>query len=441
MFVTNVKRSKMFRDKFGRVKKKSERSTRDISSYLINFTFVENEDLFSASSQAKTKLDYVEVNGKTYPRYTNEFWTAKQRQGNSIHEISYRACFKPQLPNFFINFFTNKGDVVYDPFNGRGTTVIEAALLGRNVVANDINPLSILITKPRLFIPSLTEIRDRLEKIKVDHRLKSEIDLSMFYHKETEEEIVSLKKYLRERKNSGSEDEIDDWIRMVATNRLSGHSKNFFSVYTLPPNQAIHPEKQKKINELRKQIPTYKNVKEIILIKSRDLMNEISDEMKINIRGIGVKAQFFNEDSRYTYQIADKSVQLTVTSPPFLDVVQYADDNWLRCWFNEIDAEAISKKITMLKKIEDWSSVMLEVFRQLYRITKRCGWVAFEVGEVRNGKIKLDEYVIPLGVKAGFNCVGIVINQQEFTKTANIWGIKNNSKGTNTNRIVLFQKD
>lgn len=33
-----------------------------------------------------------------------------------------------------------------------------------------------------------------------------------------------------------------------------------------------------------------------------------------------------------------------------------------------------------------------------------------------------------------------MINKQTFTKTANIWGISNNNKGTNTNRIVVFQK-
>ena len=76
----------------------------------------------------------------THTRVVGEFWTAKQRQATSIHEVAYRACFKAQLPNFFISKLTEKGDIVYDPFSGRGTTVIEAALLGRNGIANDINP-------------------------------------------------------------------------------------------------------------------------------------------------------------------------------------------------------------------------------------------------------------------------------------------------------------
>jgi len=74
--------------------------------------------------------------------FTNEFWTARQRAAHSLHEISYRACFKPQLPRFFIDRLTVPGDIVYDPFMGRGTTLIEAALLGRRPYGCDVNPLS-----------------------------------------------------------------------------------------------------------------------------------------------------------------------------------------------------------------------------------------------------------------------------------------------------------
>jgi hypothetical protein len=66
--------------------------------------------------------------------------------------------------------------------------------------------------------------------------------------------------------------------------------------------------------------------------------------------------------------------------------------------------------------------------------------VAFEVGEVRNGKIKLEEVVIPIALSTGFNCDAVIINRQQFTKTANIWGINNNSEGTNSNRIVVLRK-
>ena len=62
------------------------------------------------------------------PAHIDEFWTAKQRAGHSLHEVSYRACYKPQLPAYFIQKFCKPESVVYDPFMGRGTTLIEAQL-------------------------------------------------------------------------------------------------------------------------------------------------------------------------------------------------------------------------------------------------------------------------------------------------------------------------
>jgi DNA modification methylase len=392
-------------------------------------------------SKRKTVVRKIKIRDIQINQYVNEFWTSKQRQANSIHEVSYRACFKPQLPRFFIRHLTREGDYVYDPFLGRGTTLIEAALLDRQVIGNDTNPLSRILSEARLLIPDLIELEEYLDGIRIDYSSEADIDLSMFYHPETESEIVSLRKHVLEKEENNELNELDKWIRMVATNRLTGHSRGFFSVYTMPPNQAVGPERQIKINEKRDQKPEYRDVKELILRKTRSLMKDITDVEKERLRTIHRTAVFSNKDARKSTEIPDEFVQLTVTSPPFLDVVQYAQDNWLRCWFNGIDAREIEKLITMSRTIEQWTDVMQDVFNELYRITKNGGYVAFEVGEVRNGKIRLDEHIVPLGMKSGFEASGILINEQEFTKTANIWGVSNNNKGTNSNRIVIFEKN
>jgi hypothetical protein len=385
-------------------------------------------------------IDEVEIAGRAIPRITAEFWTARQRQAHSLHEISYRACFKPQLPCYFIQRLTQPGDVVYDPFSGRGTTALEAGLQGRRIIANDANPLSAILTEPRFFAPSQQEVAERLAATPIDAAARAEIDLSMFYHPDTEAEIVSLRDYLRERQQSGREDHLDRWIRMVATNRLTGHSRGFFSVYTLPPNQATDADGQRRINRKLQQSPEYRDTRAIILAKTRSLMRNLTDEQRRQLHVAGESATLLTTDARDTFAIPGESVQLTVTSPPFLDIVQYSNDNWLRCWFNGIDVEAVASRITMARSLEAWSEVMGAVFVELYRITRPGGWVAFEVGELRRGKVRLDEHVAPLGERAGFECAGILVNRQKFTKTANIWGIHNNDKGTNTNRIVVFHK-
>jgi len=372
-------------------------------------------------------------------QYTGEFWTSRQRQASSLHEISYRACFKPQLPGFFIALLTREGDVVYDPFGGRGTTAIEAGLLGRWVIANDANPLSKILTEPRFFPPHVGDVAGRLETIPRDGD-RADRDLSMFYHPDTEREIVALRRYLLGRRENGTADAVDRWIAMVATNRLTGHSSGFFSVYTLPPNQAVSQKSQERINRKRRQVPEYRDTHRLIVGKTKSLVSGLTAADIENLHRAGADARFFTGDARATPGIGPETVRLTVTSPPFLDIVQYREDNWLRCWFCGLDGDAIGRTVTMARTIGDWEAVMGEVFRELFRITTPGGYVAFEVGEVRKKTVRLEEHVVPLGIAAGFTGEGIIINQQSFSKTSHIWGVGNNQSGTNTNRIVVFSK-
>ncbi len=368
----------------------------------------------------------------------NEFWTSKQRAASSLHEVSYRACFKPQLPRFFIDRFTSIGDTVYDPFMGRGTTVVEAALAGRTPVGCDINPLSAVLAEPRLAPPTIEEVVARLDSLNLSLATSYPKELEVFYHPETLREICSLREYLLARQRRGWLDGVDRWIRMVAVNRLTGHSPGFFSVYTLPPNQATSIDGQARINAARNQVPPRRDVRALIAAKTRSLLSDCDSATRSTLLRSSQRAKLITGPARSTPQLKSGSVSLVVTSPPFLDVVNYAGDNWLRGWFCGIDTSDV--QISMHKKLPDWQAAMTAVFKELARVVKPRGHVAFEVGEVRNGKIKLEEAVLPCGVAAGLTPLLVVINSQAFTKTANCWGVSNNAKGTNTNRIVVFRK-
>lgn len=385
-----------------------------------------------------TRIFEIASNDRSIPVYVNEYWTSKQRAAHSLHEVSYRACFKPQLPRFFIERFTAVGEKVYDPFMGRGTSLLESALLERVPVGCDINPLSALLCLPRLRSVDLKQIEKRLAEIDLTAPSEIREDLAVFYHPNTLRELCALREYFLTKEKAGTLDDIDAWIRMVATNRLTGHSSGFFSVYTLPPNQAVSIASQIKINEKRGQVPTVRDIRKIILKKSASLLKDLSPDEKTNLKAVSKKAQCVTASSAHTPAIADSSIALVVTSPPFLDIVQYDQDNWLRCWFNGIDSKTVP--IWQWRKAEDWQAAMSEVFRELQRVLVDGGIVAFEVGEVRNGKIKLEELVIPAAASAGLQTVAVLINDQEFTKTSNCWGVDNTSKGTNTNRIVILQK-
>lgn len=372
------------------------------------------------------------------PVLVNEFWTSKQRAANSLHEVSYRACFKPQLPRFFIERLTAPGDAVYDPFLGRGTTVIEAALRGRMPVGTDINPLSEILVAPRLDPPPLAAVSKRLRELPLEARCEIWDDLLAFYHPDTLRQITNLRKYLLANQEDGSLDAVDRWIRMVATNRLTGHSPGFFSVYTLPPNQAVTVERQRGINLSRKQTPPERDVRVSILKKSRSLLGNLEEYDAGRLRETSGTALLTTGSSDDTPEIASDSISLVVTSPPFLDVVDYQTDNWLRCWFNGIDAQSV--RVWHFRRPRVWQAAMTRVFAELKRVLKPGGYVAFEVGEVRGGKILLESFVVPAAAEAGLEPLMVLVNDQVFTKTSNCWGVENLRKGTNTNRIVLLRK-
>ena len=132
------------------------------------------------------------------------FWTNRQRQAHSLNEISYRACFKPQLPSYFIERFTSKGDVVLDPFMGRGTTALQAALAGRTAYSSDINPLGEMLVLPRLEPPNLEDVEKRFTQIPPHWELSKEDDeLSVFFHRKTLQHLMALKNWFVEKEKTG----------------------------------------------------------------------------------------------------------------------------------------------------------------------------------------------------------------------------------------------
>ncbi len=367
------------------------------------------------------------------PVYVDEFWTAMQRAAHPLHEISYRACYKPQLPAYFLEHYGEPGQTVFDPFLGRGTTLIEAQLRGFRVAGSDINPLCLRLAAPRLAKVEGTAVRERLSAVQLDRQALEREDLLAFFHPDTLGEIEAWRRYFAMRRAAGTFDVLDGWTEMVAANRLTGHSPGFFSVYSMPPNQAVTVERQWIINARLRQEPAARDTKAIILKKTRSLLKA------------PLPKEYGSQPAHLFVASADalgpqpgSSVDLVITSPPFLNVVDYESDNWMRMWFCGCAVEPGA--LWNLRSMAAWGDAMGRTFRELRRIVRPGGVIAFEVGEVKKGKVRLEEEISRLGFAEGLIPEAIYINSQHFTKTANCWGVGNNAAGTNTNRIVILRK-
>src|ERR687890_164472 len=90
-------------------------------------------------------------------------WKAQQRLwGHSLHPMcSYLASFPAALAHAFLERYSRPGDVVLDPFSGRGTAPLEAIVEGRIGVGNDLNPFAHLLTAAKLEPPTQAEARTR----------------------------------------------------------------------------------------------------------------------------------------------------------------------------------------------------------------------------------------------------------------------------------------
>ena len=377
----------------------------------------------------------------SYQKITGEFWTEQQRQMHSLHYIiSYRASFKPELPEFFIARYSKPGDVVLEPFNGRGTTALQANLMGRVAFGGDVNPMSERISSPKCNPVPVDEIKEALDSIGLNPTLPApdEDRFSMFYHPGTFREIVGLKNHLRTNRSDA-----DRFIELVALSRLHGHSPNFFSVYSFP-QISVRPENQAKINEQRKQTPDYRPIKQRILKKAR---TALQDGRINDIRAASAGNRFEVCDAR-KLSFPDKCASLIVTSPPFLNKADYIMDNWLELWFLGIPEEQVRAGVVQSSSLKYWAEFMKPAIAEMGRVLRKGGVAVVEVGEVvhKNETIYLDEVIVRIvdelhdeGAKLAVEQV--MIHEQAFTKLANCFKVDNNKKGTNTHRLVILRKE
>ncbi len=367
------------------------------------------------------------------PVFENEFWTAKQRQAHPLHEVSYRACFKPQLPRFFIEAFTEPGAGVYDPFAGRGTTLIEAALLGRR--------------PDRQRRQSAEPAADRAAAAAAVDRGCGRASEGAGARLAAERRRAGRSARLLSSGNAcgtsrgcgatssnSRGDAVDAWIRMVCLNRLTGHSSGFFSVYTLPPNQATSAVRQRKINEARRQVPPKRDVFEIVLRKTKALL-KAPLPAELWRRGgqdpDGAGGAYAGDRRRQ--RRSDRDVAAVPgcgrLSDRQLAALLVRRD---RAGDGADHAAPVAGGLGALRRSLLHASSPAWCGRAA---GSRSKWA-----KCAAATLALEHTVLSAAAGLPLQPLAVMINRQVFTKTAQCWGVDNNAKGTNSNRIVVFER-
>jgi DNA modification methylase len=373
-----------------------------------------------------------------------KFWNNEGRGYSKLHQYAYRACFRPELPRFFIEHLTSKGEIVFDPFCGRGTTPIEAVLNDRVGWASDVNPASAVATAGRLCPqpPEMIQIMLNEAKMHRDPSLEQGFEgWEHYYHPNTYLEILRLRNWiLEQRGHSMNQDKQLElyYLCSLCMSLLTGNTKNCFSGFSMPSSQAVKPKAQERINKTYMANPECKDIYTIIMHKAKVIWGDLTKEQTDILSRRMVDNKIGVQSAENVGKVFPPRVSLTVTSPPFLDEVDYKQDNWLRCWFLGIASDSLD--IWQTRSQKDWKTQMAQTLDAIYTVTKPGGYCAFEVGEVRQGTVDLMPDVVEMAQKVGWEFMVAMIHEADFAKTSHIYGVENNQKGTNTNRITLLRK-
>jgi hypothetical protein len=224
--------------------------------------------------------------------------------------------------------YSSVGDVVFDPFSGRGTTVFQSLLMGRKAAGTDINPVAACISGAKADAPSLLQVLRRINELEEQlpqGRTPSPTPFFDYcFHGKTLRQILYLREALDWRA-----DRVDRFIAAMMLGALHGesHRSKLCLSNRMPRTISTKPEYSIRWWTERRLEPPERDAFEVL----RELAKFRLRIGKPDVTGKVVLADA--RDGAEVHRGLRRSVKLVVTSPPYLDVTDYGEDQWLRLWF------------------------------------------------------------------------------------------------------------
>ncbi|MFX1487303.1 MAG: DNA methyltransferase [Promethearchaeota archaeon] len=290
-----------------------------------------------------------------------------------LHRMASRVGgFPPQLPRYFIQRFTKRGDLICDPFCGKGTTLLEAVSLRRKALGCDIGPDAVIISRAKTNWPSLEEILPYVEQLPRDG-VKQEVpvDVKLFFHPKTLEQILAAReRILTDRLiGRGRRRQLAEFTMGVLLGCLHGRSRCSLS---LPSNHAfaMSPRYVRKYAKEHNLKCPKRDVRECIIERILMMLPGPRVKESAHVFEDDGKKIGFNKKGQWSGR-----VNLIITSPPYLARQTYIKDSWLRLWLLGRDSKAIKVKSLETGNIVRFTEMMqscLGEFLRLLRPNGRC---------------------------------------------------------------------
>ncbi len=256
---------------------------------------------------------------------------------NPLHSICpYFAMFPERFVREKVERFSGRRDWVFDPFSGRGTTILESRLAGRRAAASDINPVAYCLSRAKAEVPTLDAVTRRLDMLEsayqrqmcVVERSHGNEELPAFFRRafyhSTLRELMFLRQALAWRTDS-----VDCFVAVLVLGSLHGEmdrSPSYFS-NQMPRTIALKPDYSLRYWGERRLFP-----------RKRKVFDILRGRAALRLAGVppiedGLVRLSDARRSACAFPEITGQVSLVVSSPPYLDVTNCEEDQWLRLWF------------------------------------------------------------------------------------------------------------
>ena len=317
------------------------------------------------------------------------------RWGHSMQTMcSYHGMFPAKVAHYFIQRYSRPGDVVLDPFSGRGTVPLQARVEGRVAVCNDLNPLAYVLSHAKVNPPSWDSVQDFLTSLEKGYRRSgageptAPADIRMLYHPNTLRQLCYVRGHLLSKP-------ITEWSpdELMISGALAGimhgsHRRDGTSQYlsiSMPNTFSMSPTYVEKYIRDNRLVPPEQDVFECLRDKlARLYLDDIS----------GLPGRAYHLDATSLLKgrsLRANSVDLIVTSPPYLQVVNYGTANWIRLWLLGLDEvgrehgvgrKRLDAALDHGHTYASYRNFLLRTLQGVRRVLTKHGVAAIVIGDV-----------------------------------------------------------
>ena len=414
--------------------------------------------------------------------------------GHAYHPMcSYLASFPAALAHAFIARYSRPGDVVLDPFAGRGTVPLQACVEGRLGVGNDLNPFSHILTAAKVDPPTAGETANRLARLRIDWSFEASgwealgldlsraavralagdgpaagggramsipgigvpaagsgasargggepipLEVALAYHPRT------LGQLLFARSRLDLSDRTDRFMAAAVTGILHGKSRSYLS--DLMPNTFSMAPRYVRDYARR---TAFVGPERDVFTCLREKLGRLERDGRPASRGLALLGDARDAGPRMRAALHERALperaRLVVTSPPYLRVLKYGYYNWLRTWFLGFDAAEIDRTLDDAHRREPYLAFLRETLAGLRPALADDAVVVLVIGDVEADRGKRIGDGVGLADAAweaaakpeGYRLAGIAIDPVAAPrKMTKLWG-DHAGRATKTDRILVL---